>query len=236
MKPEITVLTCCHAKHYHWIDAWLKQVNAQEDLHFHVQLVLHNWDSDEAVRITKDKVYAALANKGVSSVLSHNGPPVFGDAVNAGIDNIFSPYVAMWDIDDIIMPERIRLQRAFLVEYPEIEFLSGRMHQFFGDEPPSEMWDLYYRPEGEHDANIKSHFAIYDCLINKGRNCLGTSTMVFRTETMCRLGGFCMHDPGRSGLWPDYETWKKALRARCQFYRMEEMLAMWRRDSSSSRL
>lgn len=236
MKPDVTVLTCCHPKHRNWINPWIDQINQQTDLDFYVKLVLHNWYDQEAIEDTKKLVYSRLRNEGARSVTVRQGQQVFGDAVNAGIEDIFTEFTAMWDIDDIIMPERIELQRKYLMEYPYVDFLSGRMHEFFGDEPPAEMWDLNYRPDNEFDADVESHMAIYDCLINQCRNCLGTSTMVFRTDIMRNIGGFCMHDPKQSGLWPDYQTWKKALFAKCHFNRMPQMLAMWRRDSSSSRL
>ena len=98
------------------------------------------------------------------------------------------------------------------------------------------MLELDYVQPNEPNLDASSHDDIYNVLMNKNQNCLGHTTMIYRPDAMKDIGGFSRSDVKLDGKSPDFETWKKALMAGYRFYRLPELCALWRLDSSSIRL
>ena len=165
----------------------------------------------------------------------HEGPPVIGDVIDFALSKVDTEFAAHHDLDDVIHPKRLLLQSAYLDAHPEVDFLGTRMVGFHG-EPASEMLDLDYFEHNEPNALVTTHDEIADVLLNKGQNCLGHTTMIYRPEAMEAIGGFSRSDVKLDGKSPDFETWKKAIIAGYKFHRLPELCALWRLDSSSIRL
>ena len=87
----------------------------------------------------------------------------------------------------------------------------------------------------EPNLDVTEHDQIKACMLDRGQNCLGHTTMIYRPEVMRALGGFSRSDVKLDGKSPDFETWKKALMAGYKFHRLPQLCALWRLDSSSIR-
>ena len=234
MAPKITVVTYCHEKHKKWIPFWISQLEKQTFRDFNILFIAHNWKLDALEYNTwlsplSDDLWDNFGS------LEHTGPPVIGDVINFALKHVDTEYFAHWDVDDWIHPDRMRLQAEFLDANPDIDFLGTRMVGFTGD-PTEEMMKLDYYEPNEPNAEVKIGLDIAHCLLRKGQNCLGHTTMIYRVQAMKDLGGFSMSDVKLDGRSPDFETWKKALMAGYKFYRLPQLCALWRLDSSSIRL
>jgi len=246
---KLTVVTYIHEKHKKWIPFWISQLEKQTFRDFDILLVAHNWKIDSGEYNSwldgytiKDGKFEFNTGVALSDdlwdrfgSLEHSGPPVIGDVINFAIKNVDTEYFAHWDVDDWIHPERLALQAAYLDAHPEIDFLGTRMVGFTG-EPTAAMMQLDYYEPNEPNAEATEHQQIYNCLLRKGQNCLGHTTMIYRVQAMKDIGGFSMSDVKLDGKSPDFETWKKALMAGCKFHRLPQLCALWRLDSSSIRL
>lgn len=231
---KITVVTYVHEKHKKWIPFWISQLEKQTFRDFNILFIAHNWKLDAVEYNTwldglSDDLWDNFAS------LEHTGPPVIGDVINFALKHVDTEYFAHWDVDDWIHPERMRLQAEFLDANLDIDFLGTRMVGFTG-EPSEEMMKLDYYEPNEPNAEVKIGLDIAHCLLRKGQNCLGHTTMIYRVQAMKDLGGFSMSDVKLDGRSPDFETWKKALMAGYKFYRLPQLCALWRLDSSSIRL
>ncbi len=231
---KITVVTYCHEKHKKWIPFWISQLEKQTFRDFDILFVAHNWKIDSLEMNTwmsplSDDLWDRFC------FIEHSGPAVIGDVINFALDKVETEYFAHWDVDDWIHPDRMLLQSEYLDEHPEVDFLGTRMVGFTG-EPSEAMMKLDYYEPNEPNANITEHADIYRALWHRGQNCLGHTTMIYRTRAMRDLGGFSMSDVKLDGKSPDFETWKKALIAGYEFHRLPYLCALWRLDSSSIRL
>ncbi len=235
---KITVVTYCHEKHKKWIPFWISQLEKQTFRDFKIMFVMHNWQNNtwEDVNefdVSINQLGADLLNS--FTAYYHSGPAVIGDVINFALKNVDTEYFAHWDVDDWIHPERLALQSAYLDAHPETDFLGTRMVGFTG-KPTEEMKQLGYYEPNEPNANATTSDEIYHCLLRKGQNCLGHTTMIYKVKAMQNIGGFSMSDVKLDGKSPDFETWKKALLAGYKFHRLPQLCALWRLDSSSIRL
>jgi hypothetical protein len=232
--PKITVVTYVHAAHRKWIPFWISQLENQIFRDFKILFVAHNWKLDPLEYNTwlsplSDDLWDNFAS------LEHTGPPVIGDVINFALKHVDTEYFAHWDVDDWINPWRLELQSAYLDAHPELDFLGTRMVGFTGEPTAAMTLPDYYEPN-EPNAGATEHAEIYHCLLRKGQNCLGHTTMIYKVQAMKDLGGFSMSDVKLDGKSPDFETWKKALMAGYKFHRLPQLCALWRLDSSSIRL
>lgn len=236
---KITVVSYCHKAHKNWIPFWADQIDRQVFQNFRVMFVAHNW-CDEITTETAMSNYnefQGLVGNRLNRRLtfySHNGPPVIGDVIDFAADHVETEFMAHHDLDDVIHPDRLRLQSEFLDAHPDIDFLGTRMVGFNG-EPTEEMRQLSYKQPNEPNLDVTEHKDIYSVLLRHNQNCLGHTTMIYRPRDLQAIGGFSRSDVKLDGKSPDFETWKKALMAGYKFHRLPELCALWRLDSSSIR-
>jgi len=230
---KITVISYCHEAHSKWIPFWIEQIQKQELQDFKIIFVFHNWEDSYSLEWFADTMENEFGNR--IQTYQHNGPPVIGDVIDFALSKVETEFAAHHDLDDVIHPKRLLLQSQFLDAHPETDFLGTRMVGFYGD-PEPEMLELDYVEPNEPNLDVTEHDQIKDCLLNKNQNCLGHTTMIYRPEAMQAIGGFSRSDVKLDGLSPDFETWKKALRAGYKFHRLPELCALWRLDSSVIRL
>ena len=238
MRTKLTVVSYCHEAHKPWIPFWAQQINKQGFRNFRIMFICHNWKTDviENVRhvISVAQEHMDEDLRKCLEVRSFDSAPVIGEVIDWGCARVETEFFAHWDVDDVIHPKRLQLQSDFLDANPTVDFLGTRMVGFYG-EPSPEMMELDYVQPGEPNLSVQTNDEIKACLINRGQNCLGHTTMIYRPEVMLRLGGFSRSDVKLDGLSPDFETWKKAIMAGYKFHRLPELCALWRLDSSSIR-
>lgn len=231
--PKITVVTYCHEKHSKWIPFWISQVQKQSFQDFNILFVFHNWKGTSGMSGPAISMRQAFGDR--VKCLDHCGPPVIGDVINFAVNKVETEYFAHWDVDDWIHPDRMKLQAEYLNTDPNVDFLGTRMVGFTG-EPNEPMMQLDYYEPNEPNAKVEDHKSIYQCLLHRGQNCLGHTTMIYRVQAMKNIGGFSLSDVKIDGKSPDFETWKKAIMAGYKFHRLPQLCALWRLDSSSIRL
>lgn len=234
---KITVVSYCHEAHRRWIPFWAEQLEKQIFRDFNIVFVAHNWEWDTSEKLLEwNKALSCLSDDlwGRVESYSFKSKPVIGDVIDFAASKVETEFMAHHDLDDVIHPERLALQSAFLDAHPDIDFLGTRMVGFYG-EPKPEMLELNFVEPNEPNLGVTEHEQIKHCLLRKGQNCLGHTTMVYRPEVLQRLGGFSRSDVKLDGKSPDFETWKKALMAGYKFHRLPQLCALWRLDSSSIR-
>ncbi len=232
---KITVVSYCHEAHKKWIPFWISQLEAQTFRDFNVVFVMHNWkvkptplEWNEWIAPLSDDIWNRFES------YYHDSPPVIGEVIDFAASKVETEFMAHHDLDDIIHPQRLQLQHDYLVAHPETDFLGTRMVGFNG-KPTPEMLELDYVEPNEPNVDASTHEEIKHCLFGKEQNCLGHTTMMYRPETLSKIGGFSRSDVNVDGKSPDFETWKKAIMAGYKFHRLLELCALWRLDSSSIR-
>lgn len=234
---KLTVVSYCHEAHRPWIKHWAEQLEKQTFRDFDIVFVAHNWEWDTTEKILEwNDALSVLSDDLWDRVASYSfkSKPVIGEVIDFAASKVETEFMAHHDLDDVIHPERLRLQAEFLDANPDIDFLGTRMVGFRG-EPTPEMMTLGYVEPNEPNLDVRTHDQIKDCILNRRMNCLGHTTMVYRPKVLKALGGFSRSDVKLDGKSPDFETWKKALMAGYKFHRLLELCALWRLDSSSIR-
>lgn len=232
MASKITIVSYCHQAHGPWIPHWIEQLQRQTMQDFDIVFVFHNWKGTSAMSGPAISIKSAFGDR--LRFFDHCGPPVIGDVIDFAASKVETEFMAHHDLDDVIHPDRLALQSAFLDAHPDIDFLGTRMVGFYG-EPKPEMLSLDYVEPNEPNLDATEHEQIKHCLLRKGQNCLGHTTMIYRPQILQKLGGFSRSDVKLDGKSPDFETWKKALMAGYKFHRLPQLCALWRLDSSSIR-
>ena len=239
---KITVVSYCHEAHKPWIPFWVEQISKQEFKDFNVLFIAHNWGPKTYEQSLENRVYfneharttSFMRDRDRVWFMNYWSEPVIGRVIDFGCKKVRTAYFAHWDVDDIIHPKRLILQVEFLDANPDVDFLGTRMVGFHG-KPKPEMLELNYVQPDEPNLEVTTHEQIKHCLLTKNQNCLGHTTMIYRPEVLLKLGGFSRSDVKLDGKSPDFETWKKALRAGYKFHRLPQLCALWRLDSSSIR-
>jgi glycosyltransferase involved in cell wall biosynthesis len=145
-----------------------------------------------------------------------SGSGGFVAALNRGLCEARAPLIARMDSDDIMMPDRLKLQSEYLSKHSEIDLVSCRV-ELFPEDAIRAGYREYIRWQNkcttfeEIAANIyvESPFA--------------HPSVMFRRDTVLRLGGY--HD----GEFPeDYDLWLRMHHAGCKMARLPEILLRWR--------
>lgn len=232
MIDQLTILSYCHSAHRCWIPHWVEQLNQQTIKGFTVVFICHNWKPEECDHNEFKKLDPKIYKRFVC--YSYESEPVIGAVIDYGASLIDTEWMGHHDLDDIIHPQRLELQTQFLSTHTDISFIGTRMVGFYG-EPKPEMLELDYYEPNEPNAQVTDNEEIAHVLLDKGQNCLGHTTMIYRPEVLQALGGFSRSDVKLDGKSPDFETWKKAMMAGYKFHRLPQLCALWRLDSSSIR-
>lgn len=143
-----------------------------------------------------------------------------GPALQAGLNEVTTPYVARIDTDDIAFPERLAVQRAYLDKHPEISVV-GTAVQEFDDATLWETGDL-----------SRSVGAVRSLPENPGKYArlnspLNHPSIMARTEALTGVGGYrSVH------LMEDYDLWARLLAAGHQLRNLPEPLTYFRVSSA----
>lgn len=141
-------------------------------------------------------------------------------ALGLGLTEARADLVARMDADDVMRPDRLRAQRAFLDEHPDVALVGCRVALF----PPGRIqagmreyarWQNSCVSPEEIAANIyvESPFA--------------HPSVMFRRAAIVELGGY------RDGEFPeDYELWLRMSEAGLRMAKVPEVLLDWREGAS----
>ncbi len=137
-------------------------------------------------------------------------------ALNTGLASCRAPLIARMDADDRSHPDRLRLQRAFLLEHPEVAVVGCRVAGF---------------PAGQVRRGFEIYLEWLNSLIDAdeiGREIwiespLAHPSVMMRREWIERVGGYQEHG------WPeDYDLWLRLHLAGARFGKVNDVLLEWR--------
>ena len=120
------------------------------------------------------------------------------------------------DADDIMHPERLQKQSAYLREHPEIDVLATRVRLF-----PAAAIDVGYREYIRWQNECLTPEQIADNIFVEAP--LANPSVMFRRLVFDRFGGY------RDGMFPeDYEFWLRLHAAGVKLAKLPDVLLDWR--------
>jgi len=135
---------------------------------------------------------------------------------NTGLSLCRSPIILRMDADDRCHPDRIKLQRNFLLQNPDVAVV-GSLVEGFPPEQVGEGFSLYYdwlNSLINHDDITREIFV---------ESPLANPCAAFRKTWIKKVGGYQDHG------WPeDYDLWLRLYLAEARFAKIPEVLLEWR--------
>lgn len=133
-----------------------------------------------------------------------------GIALNAGLSHCRGEFVVRMDSDDRMLPDRLRMQVAFMREHPEADIVGAHMECLNNS---AHKFPIHSAIITEDDALCKNWF-------------MNHPTIIFRRQRfMDVLGGYTETRKG----WPeDWFTWVAAFKAGMQLRNMPEVVTLYR--------
>jgi len=137
-------------------------------------------------------------------------------ALNLGLARARAPLVARMDADDVMAPERLAAQRAFLRAHPECDLVACRVRGL-ADGGPGPGWRRYLAWQNACLTHADLRDEAY------WESPLAHPSVMFRRQRVLALGGY------RAGDFPeDYELWLRMLSAGCRLAKLPQVLLDWR--------
>jgi glycosyltransferase involved in cell wall biosynthesis len=138
------------------------------------------------------------------------------EAANRGLEACRGEIVLRMDADDLCHPERVKLQRAYLEENPEVAVV-GCLVEGFPEAEVGEGFRLYYdwlNGLVDHESITREIFV---------ESPMANPSTAFRSSWVRDIGGW--RDQG----WPeDYDLWLRLYLAGARFAKVPEVLLSWR--------
>ena len=116
MKPNVTVIMPAHNAE-NWIGPAIASVQGQTYQDWELW-VLENGSTDRTLEVAK-------RFEGPKVKVLQLGPVGFQAALQCGIENCESEWLARMDADDMMRPERLQVQMDFVAQHPDIVFVSA---------------------------------------------------------------------------------------------------------------
>jgi glycosyltransferase involved in cell wall biosynthesis len=137
-------------------------------------------------------------------------------AANSGLSHCRAPIILRMDADDRCHPDRLKLQREFLLQNPDVDVV-GSLVEGFPKDQVGEGFQLYFQWLNSliHHEDICREIFIESPLANP--------STAFRKSWIEEMGGY--QDRG----WPeDYDLWLRAYLAKAKFAKIPQVLLEWR--------
>ncbi len=135
---------------------------------------------------------------------------------NTGLSFCQAAIILRMDADDRCHPDRIKLQREYLLQYPDIAVV-GSLVEGFPPDQVGEGFSLYYdwlNSLINHDDITREIFV---------ESPLANPCAAFRKTWIDKVGGYQDH------AWPeDYDLWLRLYLAGARFAKIPEVLLEWR--------
>lgn len=129
-----------------------------------------------------------------------------GRALAQGVELCSNELIARMDTDDIAMPERLRIQTAYMEQHPEVSVVGGAIREF-NDEGTIDR--VKYMPGTQED--VKQYIKL--------RNPLNHMTVMYRRSAILEAGNY-QHFP----FLEDYSLWSRMVSEDYQIRNMDEVL------------
>jgi len=136
--------------------------------------------------------------------------------LNEGLQHCAGEYVARMDADDLMHPERLAKQAAYLDQHPETALVCTDVRGFPEDEL-REGFRLYI----EWLNSLQNFEDIQREMFVESPIC--HPSVMFRKEAVLRVGGYQEH-----GWAEDYDLWLRMIQAGMKIGKINEVLVDWR--------
>ena len=198
----------------------IESILGQTERNFEL-LVVDDGSTDASLRILQE--FAEL--DGRIRVLSTVNPGIV-EALNLGLAEARSPYLARMDADDVSLPERLVLQCDYLDASPEVGLVSSRVEHWSEDGEVRKGYETYvgWTNQVLNDAELRLRRFVESPFAHP--------SVVYRKSVVERFGGY------REGSFPeDYELWLRWLEGGVRMGKLGEILLRWRdHDNRLSRI
>lgn len=145
-------------------------------------------------------------------------------ALNTGLEQVFSPYIARMDADDVMHKDRLLLQTAYMEQHPEIGLVACQV-KLFPETAILKGYREYIRWQNQclHPQDIELEMFVESPLAHP--------SVMFRRSVVQELGGY------EHGDFPeDYELWLRLMHAGVKMAKLPQVLLYWReRENRTSR-
>nr|XP_008102515.1 PREDICTED: UDP-GlcNAc:betaGal beta-1,3-N-acetylglucosaminyltransferase-like protein 1 isoform X4 [Anolis carolinensis] len=199
-----------------WLDECLKSVLEQDFQGSFELSVFNDASTDNSVRIIEHwKVI--LEDVGIRVVLGGNTssqPSGVGFAKNQAIDQSSGTYLCFLDSDDVMMPQRIKLQREAAIQHPK-SIIGGQIKR-----EPLEATERYTR----WINNLTQEQLLTQIFTSHGPTVIMPTWFCSR-EWFCHVGKF---DEGGKGTPEDLLFFYEHLRKGGGVYRVDQCLLLYR--------
>ena len=207
--PKISVLLPCYNAAL-TLQETLTSIDAQDFTDFEV-LMVDDGSEDE----TRD-IMTAFASRNARFrllALEHAG---IIPALNHGLHACRGEYIARMDGDDLMHPQRLGLQAAFLDAHPDVTLVSSLVQGF---------------PAGQLRQGFKIYIDWLNSLTTHADICrqifvespLCHPSVTFRKSAVIGLGGY-----QERGWAEDYDLWLRMYLAGMQFAKLPQTMLQWR--------
>jgi glycosyltransferase involved in cell wall biosynthesis len=137
-------------------------------------------------------------------------------ALNLGIGEARAPLLARMDADDVMLPERLRLQREYLISHPEIDLVGTRVELF----PPELIREGYREYARWQNACLTPEQVAAESYVESP---FAHPSVMMRRSALDRVGRYA------DGPFPeDYELWLRMHHAGCRMAKLPYTLLRWR--------
>lgn len=207
--PQVSVLLPCFNAES-TIEEALSSLAAQSYRDFEV-LCVDDGSTDNTVSILED--WSQRDSRFVLVKKTHQGVI---QAANTGLVLCRTPLIVRMDADDRCHPDRIRLQREYLLNNPAVAVV-GSLVNGFPAETVGEGFKLYY----DWLNSLVTHEDISREIFIESP--LANPSTAFRKSWIDQVGGYQDHG------WPeDYDLWLRLYLAGAQFAKIPRVLLEWR--------
>ena len=174
-------------------------------------IAVDDGSSDSSAAIIRDR-----ANRDSRIRLLTPGRVGLVRALNLGIEAARSPLLARMDGDDVMLPERLELQAAYLDRHPEVALVGTQVELF----PPELVREGYLEYVRWQNACITPEEIAANLYVESP---LAHPSVMMRRSALERVGFYA------DGPFPeDYELWLRMHHAGCLMAKVPRILLRWR--------
>lgn len=192
------------------IESILKQTETSLEL-----IIVDDGSTDRSRQIVHR--FAKMDSRVLPLFVPHRG---IAGALNLGLEQASSPYIARMDADDISLPERLEKQRGYLEAHPRTGLVSCLVKHIHTGSNQSgyKRYVDWINTLTNHDAIRRSRFI---------ESPLAHPSVMFRKRLLDRFGGY------RDGPFPeDYDLWLRWLQKGVRMEKIPKLLFEWRDEET----